>query len=89
MTLKIKKAADASGKKEHKNTYFHMDATRSGKNLNAVISGVISVIDFSESKILLLTHGGRIMINGTSLAMSIFENQTVEIKGKAENIGFE
>ncbi len=88
MTLKIKKTTDPSDGK-CKNTRFHIEATRTGKILNTVITGVISVAEFSENKILLLTHGGRMFISGTCLIMSIFENQTVEIKGKAENIGFE
>ncbi len=68
---------------------FHMELLRIRKRLTSVISGVICIYEFSKNEIIVLTHGGKIKITGDELSISVFENQTIEIKGKAENICFE
>ncbi len=67
---------------------FHLEADRSAKGMSVILSGIIGISDFSDSFILMLSHGGRIQVNGEKLFISVYENNTVEIQGKVEGIVF-
>ena len=51
-----------------------------------LIYGVVSIGELSERFILLATHGGRVGVRGSSLALTAFANRTVEVKGKIEGV---
>ena len=67
---------------------FHIEADRTSKGMAIVVSGIIGISDFSDYSILLRSHGGRIAINGKGLFINVYENQSVEIVGKVEEIIF-
>ena len=67
---------------------FHLEADRSTKGLSVILSGIIGISDFSDSSIYLLSHGGRIIVNGKKLFICVYENSTVEIVGKVEGVIF-
>ena len=67
---------------------FNMEASRVGRGISVVLSGVIGISDYSETEILLKSHGGKIRINGQRLMLSIYEDNTAEIVGRIEEIGF-
>jgi hypothetical protein len=67
---------------------FNMEACRVGRGISVVLSGVIGISDYSETKILLKSHGGKIRICGQRLMLSIYEDNTAEIVGRIEEIGF-
>ena len=67
---------------------FHLEADRSTKGMSVILSGVIGISDFSDSSIHLLSHGGRIIVNGKKLFICVYENNTVEIGGKVEGVIF-
>ncbi len=67
---------------------FHLEADRSSKGMSLMLSGIIGISDFSDSFILMLSHGGRILVNGKNLFIGVYENNTVEIQGKVEGIVF-
>lgn len=67
---------------------FHLEADRSSKGMCLILGGIIGISDFSDSFILMLSHGGRILVNGKNLFISVYENNTVEIQGKVEEIIF-
>ena len=81
------------GKKERQDkiTYplgFHLEADRSGQGLTIMLSGIIGISDFSDSFIHLKGHGGRIEVIGKNLFISVYENCSVEIVGRVEEILF-
>ncbi|MBR4836727.1 MAG: YabP/YqfC family sporulation protein [Clostridia bacterium] len=65
-----------------------MEASRIGGGISIALSGVIGISDYSESEILLKSHGGKIRICGKRLMLSIYEDNTAEIVGRIEEIGF-
>ncbi len=82
-----KKEHDRSGLPLDLST-FRLEANRSAKGMTLLLSGIIGISDFSEERVVLLSHGGRITINGKRLFINIYENNSVEILGKAEEISF-
>ena len=54
----------------------------------AVVSGVISVSELTDSTVLLATHSGRVRFVGEELVMSVFSGRTVEILGKIISVEF-
>lgn len=67
---------------------FHLEADRSRQGLSVVLSGIIGITDFSDSYIQLKGHGGRVGVYGKKLFISLYENGSVEIVGKVEEIVF-
>ena len=67
---------------------FHLEADRSSGGLTLILSGIIGISDFSDSFILLKGHGGRICVQGKKLFINVYENETVEIVGRVEEIIF-
>ena len=67
---------------------FSMEASRVGSGISIALSGVIGISDYSESEIILKSHGGKIRICGKRLMLSIYEDNTAEIVGRIEEIGF-
>ena len=88
MTQKYKTVE--KGEKENPNglSSFHLEADRSRRGLSVVLSGIIGISDFSDSLIDLKGHGGRISVHGKKLFISVYENGSVEIVGKVEEIVF-
>lgn len=67
---------------------FHLEAKRSTRGMSILLSGIIGISDFSEEKIELLSHGGRVIISGKKLFINVYENNNLEILGRAEEITF-
>ena len=67
---------------------FHLEADRSREGLSIILSGIIGISDFSDHFIHLKSHGGRISVLGKKLFIKVYENSSVEIVGKVEEIVF-
>ena len=67
---------------------FHIELNRSVRGISLLASGIIGISDFSEECAVLLSHGGRIIVVGRRLSISIYENKTVEVSGRVEDIKF-
>lgn len=67
---------------------FHIEANRCSKGISLLISAVVGVSDFSSEEIVLKSHGGRIVVSGKKLVINVYENNTAEVIGKIEGIGF-
>ena len=50
------------------------------------LGGIISIEEFLENNINLVTQRGRFAVVGSKLTLLCFEDRTVEIKGKIEEI---
>lgn len=68
---------------------FYLEGERSASGMSIIFGGVIGISDYSEEKASLTSHAGRIHISGSGITLSIYENKTVEIVGKIEEIRFE
>ncbi len=58
--------------------------TSTGAVLSAV--GVVSVTEVSGESVALASHSGRLSIKGSDLILSVFENKSIEVKGKIEGV---
>ncbi len=67
---------------------FHLEAERTPSGVQILASGVIGVKEFSRESVELLTHSGRIFVYGKRLSILVFENGTVEVKGRIEDVRF-
>lgn len=67
---------------------FHLEAERTSKGLSLCLCGIIGISDFTDSEILLLSHGGRILVTGRKLSLKVYESNSVEIIGIVEGISF-
>ena len=85
MTDKVKTAAKNINRGANS---FSLEAYKTGKTARILVCGVIGINDFSDSEILLITHGGRISISGRNLRLVIMENRSVEIQGESEYVRF-
>lgn len=68
---------------------FHLEADRSREGLAIILSGIIGISDFSDSFIHLKSHGGRVSVVGKKLFIRVYENCSVQIVGKVEEIVFQ
>jgi hypothetical protein len=68
---------------------FCLEATREGRNIAANILGVVCITEYNNEQILLKTHGGKIRLVGEDLFLKVYEDKTVEIRGKVKEIGFD
>lgn len=87
MTEKLKRG-EKSGGVPSPFSAFHIEVNRSVRGIAVLASGIIGISDFSEERAVLMSHGGRIIILGKRLSICIYENKTVEISGKVEDIKF-
>ena len=88
MTHKDKTQTSVYSKLSSALSAFHLEADRSTRGMSVILSGVIGISDFSDSSIHLLSHGGRIVVNGQKLFICVYENNSVEIVGKVEGVVF-
>lgn len=47
-----------------------------------VVTGILALAEFSEERVVLTSHGGRLTVLGEGLGVSALENRTVEVFGK-------
>lgn len=67
---------------------FHLEAQRGLNGMRVNAGGIIGVCDFNSAMIQLQSHGGRIIIGGENLTLSVLEGRNVEIIGRVEEISF-
>lgn len=80
------KRAKTEGRPSGLQSGFHIEADRILSTTSVSISNVLSIIDFKDETAILKMRKGKIKIVGEELAISIYENKIVEIKGKVRNI---
>lgn len=60
---------------------FHVEMKKSSRGAVAVISGVMSIGEYTEESIEILSHSGRIHVLGDSLTVSVLEGRVIEVYG--------
>lgn len=67
---------------------FHLEAERCRSGMTVTIGGLIGISDFSEERIVLASHSGRIIVNGRRLRINVYEGGSAEVIGRIEEISF-
>ena len=67
---------------------FHIEMKKSSRGAVAVISGVMSVGEYPENSVALLSHSGRINLLGESLGISVLEGRVIEVYGIITEVRF-
>ena len=67
---------------------FHMEIDAGRRNAAVLIYGVRHIEEYTAERLLLQIPGGRMKICGIDLALSVFENRCVEIRGRLSEVGF-
>ena len=67
---------------------FTLEANRTRGGMGVFIGGIVGISDFSDESIYLKSHSCKISVEGKKLSIKIYENKSVEIFGKVENIRF-
>ena len=68
---------------------FHIEIDKSDSGLRILTAGVKRIKELSEKSISLKAKGFTLKISGERLSLSLYEDKTVEIRGKLEVIEFE
>ena len=67
---------------------FHMEIKKSSRGAVAVISGVMSIGEYTESSVEVLSHSGRVNLLGEELSVSLLEGRIVEVYGIITEVRF-
>jgi len=67
---------------------FHIDGEKTNEGLSISVGGIIAINEYSENEITLVSHGGRITLRGRRLKLCVYEDKTVEVRGRIEEIIF-
>jgi len=67
---------------------FYLSCEKVLGGVSVIVGGIMNVSDFSSQSVMLSGHSGRILITGRRLAMTVFENRSIEITGIVEDIRF-
>ena len=65
-----------------------VEMKKSSRGAVAVVSGVVSISEYTESAVELLSHSGRVTFLGQRLSISVMEGRVVEIYGRIEEVRF-
>ena len=67
---------------------FHLEIDRVRGGISVLCGGIIGINDFSEERIELSSHGGRIVIRGKSLGATVYEHGSCEVLGRVVGVDF-
>lgn len=65
---------------------FHIEIKKSSRGAVAVVSGVMSIGEYTDSSVELLSHSGRMNLSGEALGISVLEGRVVEIYGRITEV---
>ena len=67
---------------------LHIEIDKVQSGLAVCINGVSSVLDFGEECAVLKLRRGKVIVSGSCLSISLYENKIAEISGKVDKIEF-
>ena len=83
---KKKEERDAVQKKS--TPRFHMEVESGIFGMSVLIVAVRHIEEYSGEQIVLKMAGGRMNLKGQGLYLTVFENKTVEVRGKLSEVCF-
>ena len=66
----------------------HIEIDRFGATGSVSVYGVKSIVDFGMEKAVLKVRGCKVLVRGTGLSISVYENKIVELCGRIAGIEF-
>ena len=67
---------------------YRMEMEGGVRGMSVLVSGVRGIEEYAEDRIALFIAGGRMILCGNGLRLSVFENKTVEVLGGVEEVRF-
>ena len=67
---------------------MHVEMKKSSRGAVAVVSGVMSIGEYTDSIVEIVSHSGRVFFFGESLGISVLEGRVLEIYGKITEVRF-
>ena len=64
----------------------HFEMKKSSRGAVAVVTGVMSITEYTDSTVELISHSGRITFVGESLGMTVLDGRVVEIYGRITEV---
>ena len=64
----------------------YSELTKSKSGASILLSGILAVDSLSSSEISLRAHSGGLSVFGEELLITVFQNKTIEIKGKITEV---
>lgn len=84
--MKVKSEIKEKVEKPHPRYRMEMEGSFHG--MSVLVSGVRGIEEYAEDRITLFIAGGRMILCGNKLRLSVFENKTVEVLGGVEEVRF-
>ncbi|MBQ8269137.1 MAG: YabP/YqfC family sporulation protein [Clostridia bacterium] len=84
--MKVKSEIKEKAEKPHPRYRMEMEGSFHG--MSVLVSGVRGIEEYAEDRITLFIAGGRMILCGNKLRLSVFENKTVEVLGGVEEVRF-
>ena len=69
-------------------TSLHVEMKKTSKGAVAVVSGVVSIGEYTDSAVEVVSHSGRLFFFGESLGISVLEGRVLEIYGRITEVRF-
>ena len=67
---------------------FHIEGDRIVSGILLRCTGIMGVDEYSKEEILLKSHRGRMLVKGNNISLAVFEQNTIELSGKIEELKF-
>ena len=67
---------------------FRMEMDSSQFGMSMLVCGVRRIEEYTEERIALKIIGGGMILSGVALRLCVFENKTVEVRGKVQEVRF-
>ena len=84
----MKKQETNSEEKNAQMPRFHMEIGGGRRGAAILVNGVRHIEEYTAEKLILQIPGGRMHLFGAGLSLSVFENRSIEVKGKLSEVCF-
>lgn len=84
----MKAKSEIKEKEGRQHPRYRMEMEGDWRGMSVLVSGVRGIEEYAEDRITLFIAGGRMILCGNKLRLSVFENKTVEVLGGVEEVRF-
>ena len=67
---------------------FHLEIDGGRRGAAVRINGVRHIEEYTAERLVLQIPGGRMRLFGAGMSLSVFENRSIEVRGKLSEVGF-
>ena len=87
MTKSIKRSVRPSSVDASGRDGLHLEIVKSKRSASVQVEGVMGVDELTDSRIVLISHGGRLTVTGQGLVLGILGRGAAEVFGRVEGVG--